>query len=239
MFLYSSIKWIMLTVAVLFGGVAIIMILRIKQAGGIKKIILFGITSLLILIVISLLASFVRAMWFPSPLNSEYVNPIGTNASLAFSDLTLIAASDNICRQRLEPFVIMLSFVNFTNAKIKLADEFILAKNRIGNGGNISVILRTIQGEDLYTIWDNRIVDYFPPPSKNFVLIPANYSLDIAIEYYFPKEFLKTWPSNEEIIVTPMPDSYMLSFVYSQYQGNTDMWNGTLVSNEITICLID
>ncbi len=68
MFLYSNIKWIILTVAVLFGGVSITLILNFKQTSGVKKIILFGVILLAVLIFISLVASFIRAMWFPSSL---------------------------------------------------------------------------------------------------------------------------------------------------------------------------
>jgi hypothetical protein len=177
---------------------------------------------------------------FVQPTITADVNkmtPTPTDIGKSSTDILFEAKVNNpSCNTVEEPFEVILSFTNLTTSPLRIADQFLIAKNRRGSGGNISPVI-TFNGQDIYNLWDNSMGDIpYPCPDTYFEIQPGE-TLNKTIKYSFPRELLEGWPSLQEIIVTPTPGSYSIRFGYIQVQRPFDSWHGFVKSNQVEICL--
>lgn len=147
-----------------------------------------------------------------------------------------VSLRDKSCKNTSLPFEVILSFTNLENKTIKLADQFLLSKNRYGFGGNITPII-TFNGEDIYTLQDNSMMDIPIPDVDNYIEITPYGVLTKPIQYYFPSEILNSKSNNQEILITPNSGIYLIKFIFVQIEQESGSWHGALQSNPLEICI--
>src|SRR5262245_53245927 len=83
----------------------------------------------------------------PTPLTVfEYTDQV-TDGQILFS----IATDAKVCHKINQSFKIKLIFMNMLNKTIKLPDDFSIASNRLGDGGNINPFITTTDGNDIFS----------------------------------------------------------------------------------------
>jgi len=145
-------------------------------------------------------------------------------------------ANSTICQGFDVPFRVTLSFTNLTNNTIKFADQFKLADNRKGYGGNLIPTI-TLNGKDVYSAWENSMRDIPLPIIESYFEIPPRDTVSKEINFYFPEALLETWTSNSEVVATPSSGRYSIKFSYYQSKQPFVVWDGFLLSNQFEICL--
>jgi len=145
---------------------------------------------------------------------------------------------DHTCHDLNSQIKMRLVFENLSKDNINLPDEFSIALNRRGDGGNIVPFITDIDGTDLRTPADFSLVDFFNTPSIGYYQLPANQIVVFVVEYRFPS-FLSQIMENKTInLVTSKPGQYLIRFVYFEHQRDVDTWYGAIGSNQIEICII-
>ncbi len=144
---------------------------------------------------------------------------------------------DNNCRKINETFQIRFVFTNLTDSPIRMSNDVSIAVNRHGDGGTLNPFITFEDGRDIYKLGDATFVDIFKLPLDAYTQIPGETSIDFVVESSFP-ELVVEIPDNETInYVTPMPGQYFIRFVYSIYDRNPDVWQETISSNKLAICI--
>lgn len=190
-------------------------------------------TKITLVILLAITSAFCQSCKY----HEEYSDLSSTEtASADFHDISFDVKTSGVCKNYQEPIELFLSFENLTDRTIKFADQFILSKNRFGAGGNIIPNL-TLNGENIYSLRDNSMFDIPLPDVQDFVEIPPMGILRRSIQYFFPAEILESRQDNLEIIVTPTPGKYSISFTYYQWERGAGNWYGNIESNQIEICL--
>jgi len=91
----------------------------------------------------------------------------------------------------------------------------------------------------VHTLADFQLVDIFSTPSNVYRQVPANQAIDFVAEFIFPDDLAQSMPNEIVKLVTPAPGQYFLRFVYISYEGNQDLWSGSIGSNRIEICILN
>lgn len=170
---------------------------------------------------------------FATPLSiRNYLGQV-SDSKLLFS----IEEVKNNCYNAGSVIEIKLEFRNLTANALNIVNNFTIASNRHGAGGNVIPFLFTEGKADIYSLADARIADFFPAPVNDFITIPVDQEYTLVVNYRFPKYFIESLTSEAETILTPSPGSYFLRFIYSEYQRDIDTWYGFIGSNLEEICI--
>ncbi len=147
-----------------------------------------------------------------------------------------VSIKDSSCKNTELPVELVLTFTNPNVEPLRLADQFILSKNRHGSGGNIIPTI-TLEEEDIYALLDNSMMDVPLPDVATYIEIPPHGTVSQSIQYFFPREILESGLSNQEVIITPSPGIYHVTFTYFQVDRDLDNWHGYVRSNQVEICI--
>lgn len=161
----------------------------------------------------------------------EYTDQV-SDGKLVFS----VQDVENVCHDIKKPIKLKLIFSNITDKTINVLNEFSIAVNRRGDGGNIIPFITSSEGEDVYTLADFQLVDIFNTPSIKYLAIQPNRTVDIVVDFRFPNLASQTLPDETIKIMTPSPGQYNIRFVYIEHQRDSDTWYGAIGSNQIRIC---
>lgn len=171
---------------------------------------------------------------YPTPMNVfDYPDQV-TDGELLFS----IEEVDQVCHKLGKPIEIRLLFNNLTTETIKIIDQFLIAHNRFGAGGNVIPFVSTLNGERLFTPLDYTIIDSVHPQVDDYLTIPAHQSLKIVVDYYFPGIFQDSSSTETNHLVIPAAGWYLIRFVYVHPERDIDAWQGGIGSNKIEICIV-
>ena len=171
---------------------------------------------------------------FPTPISIfDYPGQVSDNG------LLLTVLQEDACYQAGEAIRLNFIISNLSDESVKLIDQFALARNRFGAGGNIVAFLTTIKGEDLFTEWDWKIIDIFDLPPNSYVTILSGQDFMFSLDYNFPRMLSKSESFENGEMSAPITGLYMLRFVYMSSYGKANTWTGVLASNQIGICIVD
>lgn len=180
-----------------------------------------------------LAALFLCSCGYKEAPNNEYISSEDNSPKTILFE---VSVTNNECKDFQKPIDIILSFTNLNDEAIKMADQFLVAKNRHGSGGNI-IPLITLHGENVYSLRDNSMMDTPLPEVTSYIEIPADGKFDKLIQYYFPAEILESRQSDQEVVVTPSPGTYSITFTYYQTKKEFSNWHGYVESNQLEICI--
>jgi hypothetical protein len=168
----------------------------------------------------------------PAPENTPSVNLEVYDSRMLFE----VIKKDTLCHSINEPFQLNLVFTNLTDINLNLANQFVIARGRHGNGGNI-IPQMSLNGKEIYTIWDNSTLNIPLPTVDDYFTIAPSQVFDKIVNFYFPKDLLESLPVKQEIVVTPSPGKYMITFSFYHTDQSTQNWSGIIKSDPIEICL--
>ena len=155
------------------------------------------------------------------------------------TDGMLVLATEAVspkCNNIGEPIKIKLFFQNRTKEPIVLTSEFNIINGGFGTGGNLTAIIFDSHKSRIYTLADiNLSSDTFYTRPNVYSTISPNATKEFGIDYYFPKKIYRN--KTDEIRSTPMPGQYLIRFVYSDHQRESNNWEGIVSSNLITVCI--
>lgn len=170
---------------------------------------------------------------YPTPISVfDYPGQV-TDGELLLS----IEEIDKICHKSSDPIKIKLIFENLLDKPINIPDSFFIAENRRGDGGNIIPLITTVDGQIVKTLADFQLVDIFDTPTDVYRQVPSKRSIDLVIEFRFPKNLAETMSDGTLDLATPNPGQYFIRFVYHSNHPNKDIWSGIIGSPQIQICI--
>lgn len=169
---------------------------------------------------------------YKTPLSVYHYDGQVTDGGLAF----FVEVISSKCSDVGGPIKIKLFFQNRTKLPITISSEFNVINGGYSGGGDLSTIIFDNNKRQIYTLADiNLGSDIFQAPPSKYSTIPQNAVEEFAIDYYFPEEIIRD--KIDEIRSTPSPGQYLIRFVYSDHQRESNNWEGIVSSNLITVCI--
>jgi hypothetical protein len=147
-----------------------------------------------------------------------------------------VSIAENLCKDYKEPIDVVFMFTNNGAQVIRIPDLFLISHNRRASGGNI-VAKIYYQNDDIYTLRDNSMMDVPWPNINTFIEIHPYETLKKIIQYKFPSDILESKEIENEVVVTPSPGIYRITFTYYQVETTYSNWQGYIESNAIEVCL--
>lgn len=140
------------------------------------------------------------------------------------------------CKDINDTIKIKLRFQNLTNEPITITSEFNIISGGLGAGGNITALISDSDENRIYTLADvNLSSDTFYVYPNIFSTIPSKSFTEFIIDYEFPKRVYANL--TDEVRSVTSPGNYLIRFVYSDYLRENNNWEGTISSNDITVCI--
>ena len=139
------------------------------------------------------------------------------------------------CYKLGSPITIKMVFYNRTNKNLRIINYFSLDRN----GGNIIPMETDQTGYSILVPFS--MADNFshPPDAMPYRELPALGSIVVNVDYYFPRIIQKALAGNNSYkSITPSPGQYFLRFRFLS-AGNDDIWNGSVISNQINLCITE